>query len=162
MTKREIKKQQKQQKLEEKIKNMSDEEYHKTQIKLDNVANRMFGLSLICFTLVAVFGLGSIFTVGTGLLPIFASISLGSLAGICASSAAAHSVTTKIKENNKIRVGLVSIEEVEEQQKQQTQEIINRIKKEANQSIIKEKTTKEKIVKVEETLNEQNDNDLSI
>ena len=130
MTKRELKKQQKQEKLIAKISQMPEKEYVGMQIKLDNVAHRLFSLNLIFFSLVAVFGFGSIFTIGTSLLPIFVGVSLGSMVGILITTALTHGITNKIKANSNAKYALVSMEEIEEQQKQQTQEIINRIKKE--------------------------------
>ena len=130
MTKREIKKQQKQQKLEEKIVKMSEKEYLAKQGKLANASYKFFATELAFAGIMSVFGVAAIFTLGTSLLPLFVGIALSSLVGIGACAIGIHVLDNKRKANSSARVSLVSIEEIEEKQKHQTQEIINRIKKE--------------------------------
>jgi len=138
MNKKELKYQQKYQKLVEKISNMSTNDYNKMQINLDINAHYLFGLNLIFFGLSAVFGVGTIFTIGTSLLPIFIGVALTSILGICAITTLTRFITNRAKRNSEIKASLISMEEIEEKQKEQTKEIINKIKKEKSVEILVE------------------------
>jgi len=130
MTKRELRKKQKQEKLVSKIKNMSKYEYRKMQNKLENVSFKLFAMSLLFLCTGLTFGIGGLVAATTTFMPWFVGLALASVALICANSMAIKVVDRKKNENNLIWSNLISMEEIEEQQKQQTQEIIDGIKKE--------------------------------
>ena len=128
MTKRELKKEQKQEELIAKISKMPEEDYRKLQNKLIKTYYVLNGLSLVFFATI----ISSIIAFGIGLvvLPVSASVLIASMVGMGAMEVSKHMVDKTRRTNNFIKSNLISMEEVEEKQKQQTQEIINRIKME--------------------------------
>lgn len=128
MTKRELKKQQKQEKLIAKISQMPEKEYRKMQEKLIRTHYVLNGISFVLFATI----ISSVIAFGLGLviLPISASVLFASMAGVGLMEFTKYLVDKTRRTNNFIKSNLISMEEIEEQQKQQTQEIINRIKKE--------------------------------